>query len=100
MLTHLSTLLKDHPRGVTMQPVFTKLDKVMGKVAAKKIIKARDHIYTLAPEMVAPWLLVRAGGKPAEWVGMREMQQAALLGAGLSKLRLLPVPKTYVLFLS
>lgn len=96
MLSHLTTLLKNHPRGVTMQPVFTKLDKIMAKVAAKKIIKARDQIYALAPEMVAPWLLVRAGGKPAEWVGMKEMQEAALLGAGLSRSRPKPVPKVYV----
>jgi len=38
----------------------------------------------LAPEALEPWYLVRAGGKPSQWVGVDEMQKAALLGAGLS----------------
>lgn len=90
MLVHLSSLLKGHPRNVKMQPVFSKLDKIMPKYAAKKVFKARDKIWELAPDALTPWLLVRAGGKRSEWVGMKEIQQAALMGAGLVTLR----PKT------
>jgi len=84
MLECLSDLLKNHPRGVKMQPVFTKLDKLARRNAPGKIIKARETLHNLAPDALEPWYLVRAGGKPSQWVGVEEMQRAALLGAGLS----------------
>jgi len=84
MLECLSDLLKNHPRSVKMQPVFTKLDKLARRNARGKIIKAREALHNLAPDALEPWYLVRAGGKPSQWVGVDEMHKAALLGAGLS----------------
>jgi GTP-binding protein EngB required for normal cell division len=92
MLERLSELIKSHPRTIKMQPVFTKLDKLVARRASKKLIKARDTLYNMAPDALEPWYLVRAGGKLAGWVGIKEMQTAAILGAGLSVLK--PVKKT------
>lgn len=87
MLERLSELLKNHPRAVKMQPVFTKLDKLAARDAPKRLIKARDILHHMAPGALEPWYLVCAGGRPAEWVGMGDVQRAAILGAGLSVLK-------------
>lgn len=87
MLERLSELLKNHSRGIKMQPVFTKLDKLSSRYSLRKIFKARNTLYDMAPDALEPWCLVRASGKPAQRVGIKEIQKATILGAGLSVLK-------------